>query len=42
VADAVLARLTDLQYGRGEDTHGWMRRVLDAPPAEETAEGDAE
>lgn len=42
VADAVLARLTDLQYGRGEDTHGWMRRVLDAPPAEETAEDDAE
>ncbi|WP_062515852.1 branched-chain amino acid aminotransferase [Demequina gelatinilytica] len=31
VADAVLARLTDLQYGRAEDPHGWMRKVLDAP-----------
>ncbi|WP_062386022.1 branched-chain amino acid aminotransferase [Demequina iriomotensis] len=31
VADAVLARLTDLQYGRAEDPHGWMRKVVDAP-----------
>ena len=24
---ATLQRLTDIQYGRAEDTHGWMRRI---------------
>lgn len=28
VAQAMLTRLTDIQYGRAEDPHGWMRRVV--------------
>ncbi|WP_062378820.1 branched-chain amino acid aminotransferase [Demequina pelophila] len=28
VASTVGPRLTDIQYGRAEDPHGWMRRVL--------------
>lgn len=28
VTGAVRARLTDIQYGRAEDEHGWMHRVL--------------
>ncbi len=27
VTRGILERLTDIQYGRAEDTHGWMRRV---------------
>lgn len=27
---ALYRRLTDIQYGRVEDTHGWMLRLDDA------------
>ena len=28
VAGEMLARLTDIQYGRAEDVHGWLHRVI--------------
>ncbi|WP_432519720.1 branched-chain amino acid aminotransferase [Kineococcus sp. SYSU DK006] len=28
VTSAIRARLTDLQYGRAEDTHGWLHRLV--------------
>ena len=31
VGEAMLARLTDIQYGRAEDPHGWTRMVVPAP-----------
>ena len=35
VAEAMLAQLTDIQYGRADDPHGWMRQVVDAPESRE-------
>jgi len=35
VAEAMLAQLTDIQYGRADDPHGWMRQVVDAPESPE-------
>jgi branched-chain amino acid aminotransferase len=32
VTTALRSRLLDLQYGRVEDTHGWVRRVLQRRP----------
>jgi len=30
VAMSLRKQLTDIQYGRAEDTHGWLRKVVDA------------
>ncbi|WP_062317889.1 branched-chain amino acid aminotransferase [Demequina maris] len=31
VAETMRVRLTDIQYGRAEDPHGWVREVVPAP-----------
>jgi branched-chain amino acid aminotransferase len=28
VTSQIRQRLVDIQYGRAEDTHGWMRRLV--------------